>query len=189
MAPVADTAALIDRLTLLRAHDGRRLTKTFRIATNGRVSATPYDNAQHFSAEARRKALAEKRAQEQARQEAEQASDEARRIAKARKLAAEAVPADDTPADIYLTKWRRIPRPAGGWPDAVRYHRGRHALLVVATDDAGDVRAVQLVHLAADARKLAAEEAQTRDLPGAKQTFGVMAGAVVRLPGTDGAPR
>ena len=147
----------------------------------------PGTEAKRTAQEARRKAQAEKRAREQARREAEAASDEAQRTAKARKLAADAVPADGTPADTYLTKWRRIPRPAGGWPDAVRYHRGRHALLVVATDDAGDVRAVQLVHLAADARKLAAEEAQTRNLPGAKQTFGVMAGAVVRLPGTDGA--
>jgi hypothetical protein len=45
-----------DSVTVLRAHDGprgpRRLTKAFRIATNGRVSASPYDNAKFFSAEA-----------------------------------------------------------------------------------------------------------------------------------------
>ena len=45
-----------DSVTVLRAHDGprgpRRLTKAFRIATNGRVSASPYDNAKHFTAEA-----------------------------------------------------------------------------------------------------------------------------------------
>jgi hypothetical protein len=52
VALVADGAALTDRLTLLRAHNGRRLTKTFRLATNGRVSASPYDNAKFFTAEA-----------------------------------------------------------------------------------------------------------------------------------------
>ena len=45
-----------DSVTVLRAHDGprgpRRLTKAFRIATNGRISASPYDNAKHFTAEA-----------------------------------------------------------------------------------------------------------------------------------------
>ena len=147
-------------------------------------TSRPDTEAERARRETRRKALAEKRDKERAEREAAQAADEARRTAYAKNFAAEAVPADGTPADIYLTKWRRILRPAGGWPDAVRYHRGQHALLVVATDDAGEVRAVQLVHLAADAKKLPKEEAQARGYPNTKLTYGVMEGAAVRLPAT-----
>ena len=103
-----------------------------------------------------------------------------------RKIAAEAVPADGTPADVYLTKWRRIPRPAGGWPDAVRYHRGMHAVVLLLTTEAGEVRAVQVILLTPDARKLPGEDAKARGFPATKFTRGPMAGAVVRLPGTDG---
>jgi hypothetical protein len=44
-------AALMERLTLLHAHNERRLAKAFRVATNGQVAASNYDNAKYFAAE------------------------------------------------------------------------------------------------------------------------------------------
>lgn len=109
--------------------------------------------------------------------------DAPKRIARAKQFATEAEPLDGTPAERYLTAIRSIERPHTGWPSAVRYHRGRNALLLVATDNAGNVRAVQFVYLTQDAEKILQEEAERRNLPGPKQTFGVMDGAAVRLPG------
>jgi hypothetical protein len=42
----------MDRITLLRAHDGKRMAKRFAIASNNRVTVTTYDLATWFSAEA-----------------------------------------------------------------------------------------------------------------------------------------
>jgi hypothetical protein len=44
--------AVMDHLTLLRAHDGKRMAKRFTIASNNRVHVTTYDLATWFSAEA-----------------------------------------------------------------------------------------------------------------------------------------
>lgn len=43
----------LDALTILRAHNGRRLTKTFSVATNGQVHKADYDSATWFAVEAR----------------------------------------------------------------------------------------------------------------------------------------
>lgn len=82
-----------------------------------------------------------------------------------------------TPAELYLTETRKIPRPAPGWPSAVRFHPGRCALVLAATTAAGDVQAVQLVHLTKDGQKRIEEDRPT------KQSFGPQDGAVVRLGG------
>jgi hypothetical protein len=117
---------------------------------------------------------------------ADEAADIARRIAVAQRRAAEAEPLDGTVAERYLTETRKIPRPVAGWPDVIRYHRGETALLVVATNDAGAVSAVQLVYLGADACKVSKEEAERRGLPPSrKKTFGVAKGAAVKLPGSN----
>ena len=104
-------------------------------------------------------------------------AEDAKRLRRAQAFAKEAEPIAGTVAERYLTDTRSIPRPATGWPDVVRYHRGRNALLLVVTNDAGDVRAVQLVHLTVDAVKRGEEPGRP-----VKQTFGILEGAIVRLP-------
>jgi hypothetical protein len=108
--------------------------------------------------------------------------DDLARIARARRYAAEGVPIAGTVAETYLIERRAIPKPAEGWPDAVRFHPGRRALLVLATDAGGAVQAVQFVHLTAEGTKRPEEPGR----PPTKQNHGVFAGAVVRLPGAGG---
>jgi hypothetical protein len=115
-------------------------------------------------------------------------ADERRRIVGARQILNETVPLPGTIGERYLIKVRSIPAPADGWPGAVRFHPTSRALVLVATDDGGAVRAVQRVYLTPDARKIDAAEVKARGLPGAKQTNGVMRGAVVRLPGPANGP-
>ena len=103
--------------------------------------------------------------------------EEARRLRRAQAFAKSSEPVAGTVAERYLIETRGIPRPASGWPDSVRFHRGRNALLLVATNDAGEVRAVQLVHLTVDAVKRGDEPGRP-----VKQTFGILKGVIVRLP-------
>ncbi|MFT8246591.1 toprim domain-containing protein [Roseomonas sp. BN140053] len=115
--------------------------------------------------------------QDRAKQAAAEAEDAVRRGV-AERLWRDAVPIAGTVADRYLTETRRIPRPDAGWPaSAVRFHPGRCALILAATAEAGDVQAVQLVHLTAEGTKREEEGRPT------KQSFGPQEGAVVRLPG------
>ncbi len=103
--------------------------------------------------------------------------DEALRIRRAQAFALAGEDLIGTVAEQYLVATRDIPKPAAGWPAAVRFHRQRNALMLVATDAEGGVRAVQLVHLTDHAQK-------RPDEPGkpTKQSFGVLEGAAVRLP-------
>jgi Toprim domain len=80
--------------------------------------------------------------------------------------------------ESYLTKTRKIPRPLGGWPHAVRYHQGHRALMIASTDDYGEVVGVQLVYLTPDGKKDTA-----RGYRG-KQTFGAVSQGAGRLPGS-----
>jgi putative DNA primase/helicase len=105
-------------------------------------------------------------------------NEDAARIERARRFWIEAVPVAGTLGEQYLVEARQIPVPADGWPDAVRFHPARQALVVAATTAAGEVQAVQLVHLTANGRKRDAEEGRP-----VKQSFGPQDGAVVRLPG------
>ena len=88
-----------------------------------------------------------------------------------------------TVAALYLTGPRAIPAPAGGWPDAIRFHEPTQSLILAATLADGTVQAVQRVRLTPEGRK--AEGAP--DQP-AKVTKGVLAGAMVRLPGDSTGP-
>jgi len=117
-------------------------------------------------------------------------AEEARRsgTAWAQHIAREAVPADGTPADWYLRQCRGIPRPATGWPDAVRWHSGYRALVLVATRADGTVQRIQRVHLGASGGKVTDEEVEQRGLLATKVTNGPQAGAVVRLPGDAAGP-
>ncbi|WP_120010411.1 DUF7146 domain-containing protein [Teichococcus vastitatis] len=107
--------------------------------------------------------------------------EDAARIEQARRYWNQGKPPIGTPADLYLTDTRKIPRPASGWPSCVRYHPGRNALMVAATLADGTVQAVQLIHLTPDGKKRPQEEGRP-----IKQSFGPQAGAAVRLSGASG---
>ena len=113
------------------------------------------------------------------------AEDEARRSAGARRRCERAGPIEvGSPADIYLTATRAIPRPNTGWPaDAVRYDPRNRAILLPLTAPDGDVQAVQAIHITAAGRKVDAAEVFARNLRNAKVTYGPMGTAVARLPG------
>jgi hypothetical protein len=102
--------------------------------------------------------------------------EDARRRAKVAQIVAEATDPQGTPAEIYLRS-RGITCPL---PPAVRWREKawRHggALVLLATDAAGAVRAVQEVYLTAEGAKA--------PLVVQKRTSGFLAGAAVRLPGT-----
>ncbi|OYV49235.1 MAG: hypothetical protein B7Z77_08495 [Acidocella sp. 20-58-15] len=106
---------------------------------------------------------------------------EAWRAAKVAQLWRGAVPLAGTLGERYLTDTRRIPKPATGWPQAVKYHPSMNAVIVSATTSDGAVQAVQVIRLDREGRKAAA----TPDKP-SKQTFGHLEGAAVRLPGKSG---
>ena len=99
------------------------------------------------------------------------------RLERARRFWREAGELPGSVAERYLTMTRGIPAPAAGWPACLRYHRRRRALIVAATDDAGEVRAVQLVHLTTGAAKRPADDEHLT-----KQSFGLQDDAAVRLP-------
>ena len=115
--------------------------------------------------------------------DAEEAADQTRRITAARSLWARSTSIAGTVAARYLTDARAIPAPSMGWPDAVRFHAPTCSLILAATDAAGAVQAVQRVNLSPDGRKAEG----TADRP-VKVTNGVLAGAVVRLPGDPAGP-
>jgi hypothetical protein len=76
--------------------------------------------------------------------------------------------------ETYLTTHRAIPKPPGGWPDAVRYRPGDRCLILAGTTESDEVMFVQRVFLEADGRKA----------PGPKLTNGVKNSAYIRLPAT-----
>jgi hypothetical protein len=149
------------------------------IDTAGR-QAGPADHTTILARDAERR---DERERKQAKAEAEQANYEATRIARARRLWDAAKPIDGTVAETYLTRPRAIPRSAEGWPDAVRFHEKSRSLILAGTDAYGAVQFVHLVRLTADGRKID----RTKEQP-AKRTYGVMAGAFVRLPGPSDGP-
>lgn len=119
----------------------------------------------------------------QAEPDPKEAQDAARMAAFVAKLWLGAVPLAGTLGEKYLVEVRRIPKPATGWAQAVRFHPDRNALIVALTTDLGAVQAVQLVHLAGAGRKAAG----TPERP-AKQSFGPQDGAWVRLRGQADGP-
>ncbi|MBO1081857.1 DUF7146 domain-containing protein [Roseomonas haemaphysalidis] len=106
-------------------------------------------------------------------------ADEAAKAERARRYWAEGHEITETVAEHYLTDARRIARPVAGWPSVLRFHPARKALMVAATNAAGTVQAVQLIHLTDGARKRPEEPGRPT-----KQSFGPQAGAVVRLAGS-----
>lgn len=106
----------------------------------------------------------------------------ARLTADVQRLADESLPLDGTPGEYVAKQAWGVPRPAAGWPGAVRWHEGEHALVAVATRDDGGVIAVHVLPVDRDGDQIG--DADTR------RSVGVYGGAIVRLgePGADGAP-
>lgn len=129
-----------------------------------------------------------RQAEAEARRQAEAEKEQRSSIAWVQRVAKETVRADGTLADWYLRQARGIPRPAAGWPDAVRWHASYNALVVVATRVDGTAQRLQRVHLSTSGEKLSAEEVEQRGLPAVKVTNGLQDGAVVRLPGDPAGP-
>ena len=119
---------------------------------------------------------------------AEAAEGEAGRIAYASRLWSESRPIAGTAAATYLQETRRIPEPASGWPDVVRFHPRSCALILRATSAAGDTRGVQRVYLTREGTKIGPDEIEQRRLLAGKQSNGVFEGAAVRLPGLASGP-
>lgn len=112
-----------------------------------------------------------------------------RKLAFARKLADQSQPIAGTLVERYLKEHRGV----GCHADDIRYHEGVYsklngkslpAMLVIARDHKGNVRAVQATFLdPVSAKKIDKSEVAIQ-----KQTFGLMKGASVALAGEKGAP-
>jgi hypothetical protein len=130
------------------------------------------------------------------RQAAEKTVNEAAAaIDQARGIVARTVPIGGTLGEVYLTRTRSIPKPAEGWrdefpirwlpPDAGDRSSGG-AVVGVATDDGGEVRAAHCIYLDAFGGNVTWPHNGKRRKK--KLTYGRLAGAVVRLPGPPDAP-
>jgi putative DNA primase/helicase len=158
-----------DMLALIRRERGGSFPETVEWA-RGFVGMAENDGAEWKPHQRRAKPEQERKA--------EDAEDAAKRE-RPRRIWSDAVPVEPgSIGDRYLTEARGIPRPAGGWGPAVRFHRFRCALVLGATTAAGDVQAVQLIHLTPEGKKLPADNGRP-----VKQSFGPQEGAVVRLAG------
>ena len=143
----------------------------------GMSVASAVDRARHD--EQRRR----ERAERVARRAQEETNGRAADIARLLRRLHRTVTLRDTLGERYLIEARRIPRPPGGWPDALRYDPHDRALVVIATDADGEPQAAQWIHLTDDAQKVD----PTGKRP-TKLTRGPVKGAAVRLPGRSGAP-
>lgn len=116
------------------------------------------------------------RREDRERSNAEREREEAQRRAKVAQIVAEAIDPHSTPAEVYL-RGRGI---IGPLPPAVRWRPrawGKYgALVLLATDTAGAIKAVQQVYLTAEGIKA--------PLDVQKRSSGFLAGVAVRLPGT-----
>src|SRR4051812_28687494 len=128
------------------------------------------------AADARRREIERARAAAKAKRADEQDRNRRVHIAKFIASNADGIEAGSL-GDRYLVETRGIPRPAAGWPDAVRFLDAWNdmppAAVFIATDDAGQVCGVQKVEIDGQAKKIR------------KISRGAFAatGAVVRLPG------
>lgn len=137
---------------------------------------TPESEAERHARLSRRN-----RARDQADRKAD--ADRSRRIRIAQFIAGHAIKVEaESVGDRYLTQTRGVPRPAGGWPDAVRFLDAwsdqLSAIAFIATDASGKICGLQRVSLDKHGRKIS------------KKSRGAFAetGAVVRLPGLSDGP-
>jgi putative DNA primase/helicase len=110
-------------------------------------------------------------------------------IAAAQKIWRESRGPYGTSADSYLTKVRKIPRPATGWPSSVAYHPQTRSLVLATTTDTGMIQAVHRVPLTADGKnKRRPPDEKHPEGCKIELTRGPLAGAVGKLAGTVGSP-
>jgi len=95
----------------------------------------------------------------------------------AEEIAAATVPLPGTLGEYRFKQGCGIPPRLGGWPNAIRFHADRRAIVAIAYADDGSVQAVQVMPLTEDGARL-----------GDVETTGVIAGAAARLPGADEGP-
>ena len=179
-----------DLLALIRQQHGCGFADAVAWARNqtGLPAARPdndEDRARRAQQDADRRA---RQTEAETRSHAEADADRRSSIAWVQRVAKETAPADGTPADWYLRQVRGIPRPPTGWPDAIRWHPGYRALVLVATLADGTVQRIQRVHLGMSGEKASTEEIEQRGLLAVKMTNGPQDGAVVRLPGDPAGP-
>ena len=140
--------------------------------------------------EAKARAAAKGRTAEKRVAAAQENSEEAKRqhvskrVAYARRLVDRSEGLSGSIGERYLVKTRRVP--AGVWPDSIRFHRTSNAVQFIATDDDGQVRAVQRVFLNSQAQKRECLAAGGKK--SAKWTNGFLAGSACRLPGDPDGP-
>jgi len=107
-----------------------------------------------------------------------------RGIKAAANIWARGVPVSGTPAERYLSHFRCIPTPPGGWPvELIRFDPKESALLIPGRrPDTGDLTAVQQIFVAPDGSK--APESQWRALNkmAQKQSRGSLSGSTFMLP-------
>lgn len=121
--------------------------------------------------------LRREREAKKAAAEAAHATDEAQKTAKARSIWTSSRSIDGTLGEAYL-RGRGIS--AEQWPDAFRWHDRARALVVAVTDAAGDVVAVQMIAVTADAKK---DADRWPGKGGAKTSRGPIGNGFVRLDG------
>jgi hypothetical protein len=99
----------------------------------------------------------------------------------------ESEPLDGTLGERYLLEIRKIPKPEGGWPDAIRFHRPSNSLIGKATQTNGVVTAGQQVRLRSDGTNAVKLDDKGK-LKKIKLTYGVLKGSAVRLAGPADGP-
>ena len=113
---------------------------------------------------------------------AEAEAERTQKIANAQNIWKESKLISGTLAEKYLVYTRKIPTPTGGWPaTTLRYHERLNALVVAATDEDGNVKAIQYIRLDHSGEK-------ANDGNVAKRSYGPQDGAWVRLPGEGTGP-
>ena len=130
-----------------------------------------------------------KHAKAKAQRDKSIAADLRSRVRKARFIEGKTVPVEPgSLAETYLVHTRGIPKPADGWPAAIRWlapwKNGHGSVVFLATDAASELCGVQRVLVDAEGSNVKDEHGKNRKISrGAFREYG----AVVRLPGaTDG---
>ena len=144
-------------------------------------SAIPLDGSS-LPSPAERRVWRETRDAERTKARATGAAQEAAQLDAARQTWAATVPIDGTLGATYLRDTRGIPTPEGGWPAVLRWHPGYRAIVALATDDAGELRAVHRIHLDSAGRNVVIPAGKNGKSRKKKLTDGPRRGALVRLP-------
>ena len=170
-----------DQVRYVMQRDGLEFREAVeQLAREARLSVPDTKPVDEERARKRAERLAGQRAElEQARAEAIERED-AEKLAELRRRLGCTVSVEGTTGGRYLIETRCIPRPDRGWPDCIRYDAHERALVMVATNPAGEPWAAQWIHLTVDAQKAGETKARPTKLTRGSRRGGDVA---VRLPG------